>query len=157
MRKSRWYLRVRWANFRMLPAQRRNSWVMPPPCCLGQRTSKQGAPGPKTHNVKNCFLPNMLVVVVVVIPISRVMVLLIVVGGLGHTFALALCDQPFKRYVFLERPPYSFVLPSAVGEKPPSKGHHLCIHENLAWKNGISRALPKHCNSGFWSLHKGPF
>ena len=58
---------------------------------------------------------------------------------------------------FLERPPYSFVLPSAVGEKPPSKGHHLCIHENLAWKNGISRDLPKHCNSGFWSLRKGPF
>ena len=54
---------------------------------------------------------------------------------------------------FLERPPYSFVLPSAVGEKPPSKGHHLCIHENLGWKNGISRALPKHCNT----LHKGPF
>ena len=67
---------------------------MPPPCCLGQRTSKQGAPAKKRRHVKNCFLPNMLVVVVV-------MVLLLVVGGLGHTFALALCNQPFKRYVFL--------------------------------------------------------
>ena len=68
---------------------------MPPPCCLGQRTSKQGAPAKKRRHVKNCFSLNMLVVVVVMV------LLLIVVGGLGHTFALALCNQHFKRCVFL--------------------------------------------------------
>ena len=69
VRKSRWYLRVRWANFRMLPAQK---GTLGP--CLHPVAWDKGPASKrrlqKTHNAKNCFLLNMLVVVVVMIPTS---------------------------------------------------------------------------------------
>ena len=87
----------------MLPAQKGNvgdaSTLLP-----GTKDQQARGACQKKHNVKNCFLQNMLVVVVVVVVVMVLLLLrvvvVVVVVGLGHTFALALCNQPFKRICF---------------------------------------------------------